>query len=181
MKMQAEASVAVETHETSFHASADILRFDQPSEANARQAASQATPAVVVPMLQPVRVHATKRARRGRDNTCDLREAAALYETAIGEAPHEVSPAGRAVLIETGVAGSYDDFPNGYVQILMSPTANGWVVFDTGQTATEADIEPDDVLRDANMLYVKTGKDSDEVRRGIRTLVSTLQELNRNR
>ena len=81
------------------------------------------------------------------------------------------------MLIETGVAGSYDDYPNGYVPILMSRTANGWVVFDTGQTATELDLEPDAVLRDANVLYVETGKDPDQVRRGIRTLVGTLRDL----
>ncbi len=181
MKMQDGLRTVVEARGKSVLAAASVLRFDQATEANARLAASQAMPGVASPMLQPVRVHETNGARWGTDRAYDLREAAALYETAIGEAPHEVSDAGRAVLIETGVAGSYEDYPNGYVPILMSRTANGWVVFDTGQTATKTDVEPDAVLRDANMLYVKTGKDPDEVRRGIYTLVSTLRELSQGR
>ena len=180
MKMQVQARVTAvgEARGTSSRGAADVLRFDQTAGATAALAASQAMPGVVLPMLQPGRVHEMNRARRSTDKDHDLREAAALYESAIGEAPHEVSAAGRAVLIETGVAGSYEDFPNGYVPILMSRTANGWVVFDTGQTASKPDVELDVVLSDANMLYVKTGKDPDEVRRGIRTLVSTLQNMN---
>ena len=181
MKMQDGVRTVVEARGKSVHAAANVLGFDQTMEANARLAASQAMPSVASPMLQPVLVHELNGARWDRDRAYDLREAAALYETAIGEAPHEVSTAGRAVLIETGVAGSYEDYPNGYVPILMSRTSNGWVVFDTGQTATKTDVEPDAVLRDANMLYVNTGTDPDEVRRGIRTLVSTLRRLNQVR
>lgn len=181
MKMQAGGKLTGETSGKPFHAAADVLRLDQVEPGNVHQAAPEAIPGFLLPRLWPVAVQEAKRGRSGAGHHITLREAAALYARATGEAPHEVVAAGRAVLIETQVAGSYEHFPNGYVPILISRTACGWVVFDTGQTALKADFAHDAVLRDANRLYVKTGSKPEEVRRGIRTMVGVLRKLNEGR
>ena len=129
-----------------------------------------------VPAISPFRSPGVEAQRKWkRHGALGLNQAATLYEWAVGEAPHEVIAAGRAVLIETGVVGSYADFPNGYVPILISRTADGCVVFDTGQTAPNQETAPDGVLREGDTLYVRTDNEPEALQRGIRNLVNALR------
>ena len=99
------------------------------------------------------------------------------YERATGEPPHEVLVLESGVLIETGVVGSYDCFPNGYVPLLLTRTPSGWIVFDTGHSAPKAQLIPGDVHRDGDILYLKI-ETLDELQGAIARMVRVLRELN---
>ena len=100
-----------------------------------------------------------------------------LYERATGEPPHEILVLENGVLIETGVLGSYDDFPNGYLPILLYRARNGWIVFDTGHSAPKARLLPGDVRRDGDILYLES-ESLGELQISITTLVRVLRDLN---
>ena len=99
------------------------------------------------------------------------------YEEATGEKPGEVIPIPGGFLFETGVAGDYDQCPNGYLPILLCRTRRGWVVFDTGRTAPRRGGVPDPLLREGDVLYLEAADEPDSVRYAIRTLVRSLRYL----
>lgn len=107
----------------------------------------------------------------------ELAEVADLYEGAMGVPPQHVLPAGDTVLIETGVIGGHEKFPNGFVSILMGRMLDGWTIFDTGQNLRGKENAPDGVLLQGSMMYLKTGLERSEVERGLRKLVGILQEI----
>lgn len=100
-----------------------------------------------------------------------------LYERATGEPPHEVLVLENGVLIETGVLGSYECFPNGYLPILLSRSRNGWVVFDTGHSASESLLVSADVCCDGDVLYLEC-ETSAQLQGCITRLVRVLRNLN---
>ena len=116
--------------------------------------------------------------RRDNDRSRDLDPGylEGLYERATGEPPHEVLVLESGVLIETGVVGSSDYCPNGYLPLLLSRTASGWILFDTGHSAPKAQLIPGDVDRDGDILYVKI-ETLDELQGGIARMVRVLREL----
>ena len=97
----------------------------------------------------------------------------------MGEPPYEVIELDGAVLIETGVAGSYDVFPNGFVPILIRRTCDGWLLCDTGQTPLAAPVEPNGLERRGEVLCVRTGAGTQDLQCGIRKLIGVLRRLHR--
>ena len=134
------------------------------------------------PMLPPARVNGVTHPDADPARHCDRHDSeshffAILYEQATGEAPHDVLVLKRAVLVETGVAGSYEDFPNGYVPILISRTAEGWLVSDTGQSPSALCMDMGRVQSAAGVLYIRCGETLDELRDSVGTLVRALAKL----
>lgn len=107
----------------------------------------------------------------------DLGYLSTLYERAAGEPPHEILVLENGVLIETGVLGSYECFPNGYLPILLSRRRNGWVVFDTGHSASKAPLVPADVHCDGDTLYLEC-ESSAQLQGCVTKLVRVLRMLN---
>ena len=99
------------------------------------------------------------------------------YQEATGEVPNDIRAIDRAVLVETGVPGNYEDFPNGYVVILIARTLDGWLIFDTGQTPRRSGQEQESSGRTGPILFGRTGPDSEDLQRGIRNLISLLRRL----
>ncbi|MYJ76515.1 MAG: hypothetical protein F4089_16135 [Gammaproteobacteria bacterium] len=163
------------------YTAAQILQWNDADRARRNQG-NAAVRSLDVPAISPFRSPGVEAQRKWkRHGILRLNEAATLYEWAVGEPPNEVIAAGRAVLIETGVVGSYADFPNGYVPILISRTPDGFVVFDTGQNAPKQEPAPEGVLREGATLYVKTDNEPEALQRGIRTLVNALRWLQEGR
>ena len=116
--------------------------------------------------------------RKDQCHAADVYTALIFYEQATGEAPQEVIQLDGAVLIETGVPGDYERFPNGYVPILISRTSDGWLVCDTGQTPLPPGTEIDGVQREGDVLCVRTGPTPDDARDGVRKMLKVLGRLN---
>ena len=115
--------------------------------------------------------------RNLEDGQRELLEVAELYEGAMGVPPQHMLPAGDAVLIEMGVIGGHENFPNGFVSILMVSTPEGWIIFDTGENLRGKRNPPEGVLLQGSKMYLKTGLERSEVERGLRKLVGVLQEI----
>ena len=49
------------------------------------------------------------------------------------------------------------------------------MLFDTGQVA-KSEAVPDGMMRNGSVLYIRTGRNDEEVQSGIRTLVNTLKK-----
>ena len=112
----------------------------------------------------------------------ELLEAADLYEGAMGVPPQHVLEAGDAVLIETGILGGHENYPNGFVSILMGRTPEGWTIFDTGQALRGVRAKaPEGVLRHGSMMYLKTGATREQAQKGVSTLVGAIREITRSR
>ena len=179
--MQTRTKGTVKDSRQNFHSAAQILQWNDADQAR-RNRGNAAVESLRVPAISPFRSpDVARRSQWQRRGPFGLNEAATLYEWAVGEPPQEVIAAGPAVLIETGVVGSYADFPNGYVPILISRTPDGCVVFDTGQTAPKQESAPGGVLRDGDTLYVRTDNEPEALQSGIRTLVSALRWLQEGR
>ena len=159
------------------HTAASMAIGNQVARANVIPEAS-AIHGVFMPAPSSFRLPAVRRERQRNGNRAlKPSEAATLYEKATGESPNEVLAVEQSVLVETGVSGCYADFPNGYVPILISRTSDGCVVFDTGQSAPKQGIAISAVMRDGDTLYVRTENEPESLKRGIRTMVSTLRQL----
>lgn len=176
MKVQTAERVIGGAYPKTFRTETRSLRLYKENPANGNGVPATADGAFTFP---PLGFPANRRKKRMNGHEAiDPRKVATLYEKATGESPHEVVAAGRAVIVETGVAGSYEDFPNGYVPILISRTSDGYAVSDTGQTAPRQGFAAGDVMRDGDILYVETGNQPESLQNGIRILVSALRYLN---